>query len=112
MCLLAEVTIGNLEGSPLQGAGAEMFRFVFPVMAACVLAIALMFQTCCPKTLIAARRDRNRATAAQQQLTNLVADDGVSLLRVSCMETRHCDIVHSRLFLFTASIERTVAWGR
>eukprot|EP01043_Picozoa_sp_COSAG02_P126265 COSAG02_NODE_63505_length_263_cov_0.621951_1_plen_26_part_01 len=26
MCLLAEVTIGNLEGSPVQGAGAEMFR--------------------------------------------------------------------------------------
>ena len=97
MCVLAEVTIGKLEGSDtFQGAGAEMFRFVFPVMAACVLSIALMFQTCCPKTLIAARRDRNRATAAQQQLTNLVADDGVSLLRVSCIETRHCEIVHSR----------------
>lgn len=98
MCVLAEVTIGKLEGSDtfLVGAGAEMFRFVFPVMAACVLSIALMFQTCCPKTLIAARRDRNRATAAQQELTNLVADDGVSLLRVSCIETRHCEIVHSR----------------
>ena len=70
-------------GDVVTGAGGEVFRFVFPVIAAFVLAIALMFQTCCPKTLIAARRDRNRATAAQQQLANVVGSDDVSFVRVS-----------------------------
>ena len=79
-------------------------------MAAFILAIALMFQTCCPKTLIAARRDRNRAAAAQQQLANIVGDDGMSLLRVSAR--RLATVQFAAVSLLTMSIERIFAWDR
>ena len=115
-CLLVVSTIGNPGrhddpiDSAVAGAGAEAFRFVFPVMAAFILAIALIFQTCCPKTLIAARRDRNRAAAAQQQLANLAGDDGVSLLRVSAR--RLATAKFAAVSLLTMSIERILAWDR
>ena len=115
-CLLVVSTIGNPGrhddpiDSAVAGAGAEAFRFVFPVMAAFILAIALIFQTCCPKTLIAARRDRNRAAAAQQQLANLAGDDGVSLLRVSAR--RLATAKFAAVSLLTMSIERIFAWDR
>ena len=61
---------------------AEGFRFAFPVLGAFLLSVALMFQLICPKSLLSARRERNRAAAAQANLQGMMGED-LSIVRVS-----------------------------
>lgn len=68
----------------LTGPGAEGFRFAFPVLGALLLSIVLMFQLVCPKSLLSARRERNRAATAQANLQNVIGED-LSIVRVSAL---------------------------
>jgi hypothetical protein len=61
---------------------AEGYRFAFPVLGAFLLSVALMFQLICPKSLLSARRERNRAAAAQANLQGMM-DEDLSIVRVS-----------------------------
>lgn len=83
VCTAIVFCAGTSTTSIASGVGAEAFRFAYPAVAALVLAIALMFQTCCPKSLLDARRDRNRAIAAQEGLAHMVGGDELSFTRVS-----------------------------
>ena len=58
--------------SPFENPGAESLRFGFPVLVAFFLTLALLLRAFFPKNLVAARRDRNRAAAAQQALSSMV----------------------------------------
>ena len=69
--------------SPFENPGAESLRFGFPVLVAFFLTLALLLRAFFPKNLVAARRDRNRAAAAQQALSSMVDNEGPTLARVS-----------------------------
>ena len=68
---------------PFRNPGAESLRFGFPVLVAFMLTLALMSKLLFPKNLVAARRDRNKAAAAQRALSSLVDNEGPTLTRVS-----------------------------
>ena len=87
MCAWAAV-VGAISFVLLQGNNiveapeAEGFRFAFPVLGALLLFVSLMFQVMCPKSLLSARRERNRAAAAQANLQSMIGED-LSIVRVS-----------------------------
>lgn len=76
------VLLQGLSGNPFRNPVAEGFRFAFPVLGAFLLSVALMFQLICPKSLLSARRERNRAAAAQANLQGMMGED-LSIVRVS-----------------------------
>ena len=77
------LVIGQTTMNPFRNPGAESLRFGFPVLVAFFLTLALLLRAFFPKNLVAARRDRNRASAAQQALSSMVDNEGPTLTRVS-----------------------------